>query len=50
MRGAGADGLVVAMKPGNAGERRGPTSRPRDMVNPQGEEPWPVARPAMAGV
>jgi len=34
MRGEGADGLVVAMKPGNAGGARGPDSLAEDAGQP----------------
>jgi hypothetical protein len=34
MRGEGADGLVVAMKPGNAGGARGPDSLAEDTSQP----------------
>lgn len=33
MRGAGADGLEVAMKPGNAGGAKGPDIPAPDMAN-----------------
>jgi hypothetical protein len=34
MRGEGADGLVVAMKPGNAGGARGPNESAEDIGQP----------------
>ena len=33
MRGAGTDGLVVAMKPGNAGGAKEPDTLARDVAN-----------------
>ena len=45
MRGEGADGPVVAMKPGNAGGAKGPAGPAEVAVNPQGEEPMPEAKP-----
>jgi len=49
MRGAGTDGLVVAMKPGNAGGAKGPDTPAAGVANQQWEEPRSAARP-VAGV
>jgi len=35
MRGEGADGLVVAMKPGNAGGARGPNELAKGVGQPE---------------
>lgn len=35
MRGEGADGLVVAMKPGNAGRAKGPGDLAEDAGQPE---------------
>jgi hypothetical protein len=35
MRGEGADGLVVVMKPGNAGGAKGPNSSAEDASQPE---------------
>jgi len=48
MRGTGADGLVGAMRPGNAGEQRGETLWPRVVTNQQWEELRLAARPMAA--
>ena len=45
MRGAGTDGLVVAMKPGNAGGAKGPDTPAEDVGQPRGEEPVSEAKP-----
>ena len=44
-RDAGADGLVVAMKPGNAGGSEGADSPAWGSGQPEGEEPMPEAKP-----
>jgi hypothetical protein len=47
MRGAGTDGIVVAMKPGNAGGAKGPdTPAVGREVNHRWEERRSTARPA----
>jgi hypothetical protein len=45
MRGEGADGPVIAMKPGNAGGAKGSDNRARAAANPKGEEPMAEAQP-----
>ena len=45
MRGEGTDGLVVAMKPGNAGGATGPNFLADGTANQRWEEPVPEAKP-----
>ena len=49
MRGAGADGLVVASKPGNAGGGKGPDTLAEE-ARPTSDEEEPVSEAKPLGV